>query len=276
MATIYGGEAPEYEAYSFVGTTGSGKMSSSKGAVPTPLDALAVFEVPILRWMYVRKTPRQSFSVDLASGIYSIYDDWDAFSRKVAQGEAAPSQVVTYDRARRTRLAGDLAVPDAIVPFRTLTSAVSVAAGDETQLARIVGELTDIDADEVARTEPRLSLARRWVDEFAPESERIRVRHEPDRDRLSSLSEQESSWLKLLLDHLEDDWSLEGARSLVYGVPKMAAGLPLDTPPTPELKTEQRAFFKLLYELLLSADTGPRMPTLLMALGQDRVRGLLN
>jgi lysyl-tRNA synthetase class 1 len=275
VAAIYGGEAPEYEAYSFVGTTGSGKMSSSKGAVPTPLDALAVFEVPILRWMYVRKSPRQSFSVDLASGIYSIYDDWDAFSRKVASGEAAPSQEVTYHRARTTHLNGELPVPDAIVPFRTLTSAVSVAAGDETQLARIVGELTEVEADEVARTEPRLSLARSWVDDFAPDSERIRVREAPDRERLSSLSDQESAWLKLLLDHLGDDWSLEGAKSLVYGVPKMAAGLPLDTPPSPELKTEQRAFFKLLYELLLSADTGPRMPTLLMALGEDRVRHLL-
>ncbi|MCP4222336.1 MAG: lysine--tRNA ligase, partial [Actinomycetia bacterium] len=223
VSNIYRGQAPEYEAYSFVGTTGSGKMSSSKGAVPTPLDALEVFEVPILRWMYVRKTPRQSFSVDLASGIYSIYDDWDALSRKVAAGEAAPSQVVIHQRARRSHLAGEFPVPDAIVAFRTLTSAVSVAAGDETQLARIVGELTEVDATEVARTEPRLGLAGRWVDGFAPESERIRVREQPDRDRLASLNEQESTWLKLLLAHLEDDWSLEGARTLVWDLDPQGA-----------------------------------------------------
>jgi len=31
----------------------------------------------------------------------------------------------------------------------------------------------------------------------------------------------------------------------------------------------------VLYELLVGRDTGPRLPTLLMALGQDRVRSLL-
>jgi len=53
------------------------------------------------------------------------------------------------------------------------------------------------------------------------------------------------------------------------------AGLPPDTKPTPELKVAQRAFFALLYELLVGRDTGPRLPTLLLAVGQDRVRTLL-
>jgi len=45
--------------------------------------------------------------------------------------------------------------------------------------------------------------------------------------------------------------------------------------PTPELKVAQRGFFALLYHLLVSRDTGPRLPTLLLALGADRVRKLL-
>jgi len=275
VGAVFDGHPPEYEAYSFVGYKGSGKMSSSTGAVPTPLDALRVLEAPILRWMYVRKTPRQTIPVDLEAGIHSLYDEWDALGRKVANGEAAPSQVVTYDRARRTCRGGELVGPVSVVPFRTLASAVSVAAGDDAQLRRIVSELSGIAAADVAGTEPRLTRARQWIDELAPESERIVVRTAPDQDRLAVLSELESNWLELMLAHLDDDWSLEGARTLVYGVPKMAADLPLDTPPTPELKSEQRAFFVLLYELFLSADTGPRMPTLLMALGQARVRELL-
>lgn len=275
VSTVFGGAAPEYEAYSFVGTKGVGKLSSSSGAVPTPADGLAVYEAPILRWMYVRKSPRQAISVDLAAGAYSLYDEWDALGRKVASGEAAPAQVVTYDRARTTNLRGTFAPPAKVVPFRILTSAVAVAAGDEAQTARIIGELTDVSAADAAQTEPRLSLARHWLDGFAPEEERISVRVEPDRERLGSLSATERSWIDLLLAHLDDDWSLDGAKDLVYGVPKMAAGLPLDTPPTPELKVEQRAFFKLLYELFIDSETGPRMPTLLMALGTDRVRALL-
>ena len=37
----------------------------------------------------------------------------------------------------------------------------------------------------------------------------------------------------------------------------------------------KRAFFALIYQLLIGKDTGPRLPTLLLAAGQDRVRQLL-
>ncbi|MDH3682985.1 MAG: lysine--tRNA ligase, partial [Acidimicrobiia bacterium] len=178
-------------------------------------------------------------------------------------------------RARRSSSRAALDRPTIVVPFRTLASAVSVAAGDDRQLTRIISELTDVPAESANDTEPRLGLARHWIEMYAPDDERITVRADPDTDRLASLSNAEANQISLLLQHLDDDWTLEGARTLVYGVPKLAAGLAIDTPPTDELKVAQRNFFKLLYELFLSADTGPRMPTLLMALGRDEVRRLL-
>ena len=276
VEAIFGGLAPEYEAYSFVGTRGVGKLSSSAGAVPTPLDALAVLEAPILRWMYVRKSPRQAITIDLAGGIHGLYDEWDALGRKVAAGEAGGSQLRAYQRARTSQTAGVLDGPSAVVPFRTLASAVAVAAGDPDQTARIIGELTDVAADRVADTEPRLSRARAWLDRFAPPEDRITVQAEPDRARLDALDGVERRWLDLLVERLDDDWSLDGVKDLAYGVPKLEAGLPMDTAPTEELKTAQRSFFKLLYELLIGADTGPRIPTLLLAIGRDDVRRLLD
>ncbi len=58
-------------------------------------------------------------------------------------------------------------------------------------------------------------------------------------------------------------------------MPKVRAGLAPDAKPTPELKAAQRAFFALLYRLLVGRDTGPRLPTLLLAVGADRVRKLV-
>ena len=77
------------------------------------------------------------------------------------------------------------------------------------------------------------------------------------------------------LDGLDEHWSLDGLTTLVYGVPKVQAGLPADAKPTPELKAAQREFFALLYRLLVGRDTGPRLPTLLLAVGADRIRALL-
>jgi lysyl-tRNA synthetase class 1 len=106
-------------------------------------------------------------------------------------------------------------------------------------------------------------------------ADRTQVRREPDQDRLAALSEDERCALKLLTERMGDDWSLNGLTTLLYGIPKLLRDLPLDAPPTPELKAAQRAWFILLYQLLIGKDTGPRLPTLLLALGQDQIRHLL-
>ena len=49
--------------------------------------------------------------------------------------------------------------------------------------------------------------------------------------------------------------------------------LPAD--PTDEVKADQKDFFRLLYHLLVAADRGPRLPTLVVALGEEKVRTLL-
>ncbi len=59
------------------------------------------------------------------------------------------------------------------------------------------------------------------------------------------------------------------------GVPKLLRGLQLDAPPDEELKQAQRSFFVAIYSLLCNNDTGPRLPTLFLSIGKDRVRALL-
>jgi lysyl-tRNA synthetase class 1 len=162
------------------------------------------------------------------------------------------------------------------VPYRTLASIVDVSAGDDEQTLRILRDLDPSDPlstlDEVR---PRLDCAQRWVLTQMPAEERTIVRTEPDTALLASLEPPQRESLRLLLNGLDDHWSLDGLTSLVYGVPKVQLGLPLDVKPTDELKVAQRTFFALLYHLLVGRDTGPRLPTLLLAVGADRVRFLL-
>jgi lysyl-tRNA synthetase, class I len=162
------------------------------------------------------------------------------------------------------------------LPYRTLASVVDVTAGNDQQTLRILSEL---DPERPVRTldevRPRLDCAQRWITTQVAEEQRTRVRDEPDTALLESLDGEQRESLRLLLDGLEDHWSLEGLTQLVYGVPKTQAGIAPDAKPTPELKVAQRSFFALLYRLLVGRDTGPRLPTLLLAVGTDRVRKLL-
>ena len=129
--------------------------------------------------------------------------------------------------------------------------------------------------DSVEQLEPRLSRAMAWTAELVPPSERTTVRREPDLVAIQALSSQEREWVSLLLQGLQGDLELEQVTSLVYGVPKLARGMALDDAPTDEVKADQKEFFRLLYHLLVDAERGPRLPTLIVALGAERVRALL-
>ncbi|MEU1804998.1 MULTISPECIES: lysine--tRNA ligase [unclassified Streptomyces] len=272
---VFGGDQPIGPMYAFVGISGMAKMSSSKGGVPTPADALEIMEAPLLRWLYARRRPNQSFKIAFDQEIQRTYDEWDALERKINDGSAQPADAAAYSRATGTAT-GELPRTPRPLPYRMLASVVDITTGHDEQTLRILSELDPANpVKSLDETRPRLDRAERWITTQVPAEQRTRVREEPDTELLASLGETERASLRLLLDGLDEHWSLDGLTTLVYGVPKLQAGLSADAKPTPELKVAQRAFFALLYQLLVGRDTGPRLPTLLLAVGADRVRKLL-
>lgn len=275
---IFGGKQPIGPMYAFVGISGMAKMSSSRGGVPTPADALKIMEPQLLRWLYARRRPNQSFKIAFDQEIQRLYDEWDKLDAKVTDGSALPADVAAHSRAVRTA-GGELPRTSRPLPYRTLASVADITAGHEDQALRILSELDPSDPlASLDEARPRYDKAEAWINTHVPADQRTIVRGEPDLALLKSLDEASQQSLRLLLDGLESHWSLDGLTHLVYGVPKVQAGFSADATPKelpPEIKTAQRTFFALLYHLLVGRDTGPRLPTLLLAVGQDRVRTLL-
>ncbi|MFI2203902.1 lysine--tRNA ligase [Streptomyces sp. NPDC020192] len=275
---IFGGKQPIGPMYAFVGISGMAKMSSSRGGVPTPADALKIMEPQILRWLYARRRPNQSFKIAFDQEIQRLYDEWDKLAAKVADGSALPADIAAYTRAVGTA-AGELPKTSRALPYRTLASVADITAGHEDQALRILSELDpDQPLASLDEARPRYDKAEAWINTHVPADQRTIVRDEPDAELLKSLDEASQQSVRLLLDGLAEHWSLDGLTHLVYGVPKVQAGFSADATPKelpPEIKTAQRTFFALLYHLLVGRDTGPRLPTLLLAVGQERVRRLL-
>lgn len=285
---IFGGKQPIGPMYAFVGISGMAKMSSSRGGVPTPADALKIMEPQILRWLYARRQAQPVLQDRLRPGD-------PASLRRVGQA----GRQGRWGHLPGSRLWGRLGPPGghrralacradrhrraAAHPGRCRTGpsrqSPTSPCGHADQALRILSELDPANPltslDEVR---PRLDKAETWTNTQVPADQRTIVRDEPDHDLLKSLDEPSQQSLRLLLDGLAEHWSLDGLSHLVYGVPKVQAGFPADATPKelpPEIKTAQRSFFALLYHLLVGRDTGPRLPTLLLAVGQERVRVLL-
>ena len=159
--------------------------------------------------------------------------------------------------------------------YRALASVVDLTAGHEDQVLRILHSM-DPRIATLDDARPRLDLAATWVHTQADPADRTLVRAEPDTALLASLRPDQHAALDLLAQRMDTDWSLQGLTVLVYGVPKVLAGYDaLEKQLPPEVKAAQRDFFTVLYRLLIGTDTGPRLPTLLLCLGSDRVRALI-
>ncbi|RSS81044.1 lysine--tRNA ligase [Streptomyces sp. WAC06614] len=275
IAPLFNGVQPIGPMYAFVGISGMAKMSSSKGGVPTPSDALKIMEPQLLRWLYARRKPNQSFKIAFDQEIQRLYDEWDKLEAKVADGSVLPADAAAHARAVRVA-SHELPRTPRPLPYRTLASVVDITAGHDEQTLRILADLDPTQPltslDEVR---PRLDRAENWITTQVPADQRTLVREEPDTELLASLDADARRSLELLLEGLDSHWSLDGLTTLVYGVPKVMAGLDPEAKPTPELKVAQREFFALLYRLLVTRETGPRLPTLLLAVGADRVRKLV-
>src|SRR5690606_38856852 len=110
-----------------------------------------------------------------------------------------------------------------------------------------------------ADLEPRLTKAATWMTSYVDAEDRTTVREQRDAERLADLTESEELWLRQLLDRLPDSFAdADELTALIYGVPKLARGLAIEDAPTDEVKADQKAFFRLLYQLLVAAERGPR------------------
>jgi lysyl-tRNA synthetase class 1 len=280
---IFGGTAPYSFAYTFVGLAGaSSKMSSSAGGAAIPATALDVLEPAMLRWLYVRRAPSQPFTIDLSPrAVQRLYDEWDQFGER-ADG-AGESRVDVHLREVCLRTStGAVDHSRRPVSFRLLSSAADITATNSEQIDRIVRlHIDDADAlpgrDALLKElEPRLTCAINYATRLLPQEQRTTIRTEFNTEAWRALDEQTQRGVRMLDKCVEDAWTLEGLTNLVYAVPKLLQGLPEDAPPSPSLKKAQRDFFAALYRLLCSKDTGPRLPTLLLSIGPERVHRLLS
>jgi lysyl-tRNA synthetase class 1 len=274
---IFHASPPQYVGYAFVGMGGRSKLSSSSGTDATLTSALDIYEPCILRWLYARRAHNQSFSIDYGQGLLRLYDEWDALGRQVQQGKASEVNLKAYQRATRTS-AGPVAQTPLPVSFGLLTSVLDVTQGNIEQVIRIVAQTIGRPGETLdpEQLEPRLSCAMRWVSNYLPEDERTPVRSIFAAEDYARLPEVERMSIEMLVDSLDDAWDLKELTALIYRIPRLVRGLPLDTPADDELKRAQRSFFIALYTLLCGRDTGPRLPTFLLSLGKERVKHLLS
>ncbi|MDD4615649.1 MAG: lysine--tRNA ligase [Alphaproteobacteria bacterium] len=261
---LFGRKPPVFQGYLFVGIQGvkGDKMSGSKGGAISPGQLLEIYEPTLLKWLYMRRPPTQSFNLAFDTEVYRQYDEFDREMAKVQKGEASPAQqkIIHFSGVKK-----DFPTP---IAFKQ-----AVALGQITQWnAEKMRELADksgipCSAESIAA---RLLKAKNWLDTYNPQ-EIIALRSIPNADYAASMDDKRRQQIGKLHAFLEGDViSIAALDEMLYSIPK-APGLA-----DKELKAAQRSFFKDVYNLLIGKDAGPRLSTFLWAVDRKKVLSLLS
>jgi lysyl-tRNA synthetase class 1 len=260
---IYGIEPPYFQGYGFVGVEGTYKMSGSKGTGIAPKDLLEIYEPELLRWLFTRVNPTKTLTLFFDSQIIRQYDEFDREVLKYKENKLSPSEKRALEFAN---INPKKPLVQERVPFRQIGSFGQVAQGNFKELKNIYERIGEKYPDVILKQ--RLIKSQNWIDKFALEF-KIHVRDKPNNPYYKNLTKEEREQINKFKNEFEKYWNLEDLTTFVYAIPKKP-GMTED-----EKKVKQRGFFKNVYQMLIDADTGPRLPTFLLALGKEKVKKLL-
>ena len=120
---------------------------------------------PLLRWLYARRRPNQSFSVAFDADVQRMYDEWDALCRKVADDKGQPGRRRRVD-PRATSTAEGLLTPTPVSRSPTAPSPRSWTSPPATR-SRRCGSSAQLDPSQqvgsLADLRPRLDCVEHWV-----------------------------------------------------------------------------------------------------------------
>lgn len=262
VGPIFGGEAPLYRGYEFIGIKGlNGKMSSSKGNVMTPAKMLKVYSPEIIMWMFTRFLPEKAFDISLDEDVLRTYHEFDRMYSSYISGEA--DEVV--NRIMQMALSSTKGeYKHCPVSAQNIAAFAPIVNFDLDMLVSLLNKVGETCTRE--QIEGRFERISYWLKNYCPESINTLL-DEVNSDFVSTLSDEERGWVETLCNAIRaKEMGQEEMQTLLYDIPKING--------EPD-KARQKRFFEIVYNLLLGKSKGPRLYLFLTAIDRDNLIKLL-
>ncbi|HEX5465688.1 MAG TPA: lysine--tRNA ligase [Candidatus Limnocylindrales bacterium] len=260
---VFGRQPPTNVAYEFL-TIGGRKMSTSEGSGAAAHEVAELLPPELLRFLFLRHKPRRALEFDpQGDTVPGLFDEFDRLAAATAGREVRGELPPDGDRIFAASLVDPTADPAVEAarfrpPFRHLTLLVQVPGVDLAE--RLEAEKgAPLEAAETDIAERRISVARRWLAELAPERYRVEVQADLPA-AVTRLADEQRLFLEALAIAAEAERPAAGDawQDLVFRTAQ-AQGL------------ASGAAFGAIYVTFLDRPNGPRAGWLLASLDPDLV-----
>ena len=272
---IFGGKTPFSLLYRFIGIPGVSKVSRALGKSALASRFCDVLEPPVIRWLLVKTPPNKPITIDIEAGIFRIYHEWDMFCNKIHSGEASDTEMRIWKIA-----ANSVAISQTVIPFKIITTALTIANGDKKLASQLLYKITDFDGsveDLKHRIAPRLEAAHNWLYKYNNVKNEAQLLTEFNQIAWDSLSENCRKTICIITRDIFNLKKESEINELLHNAPKQVLAENCDDslPDEQALSALQKEVFVGIYRLLLGSDRGPKLATLLALLDKSIFRTLL-
>ncbi|MCK4552750.1 lysine--tRNA ligase [Candidatus Pacearchaeota archaeon] len=236
---VYNHDAPMYQLYEWIGIKGGGAFSSSAGNVLTLNDVEEIYEPEVLRYLFVGTKPKSAFSISFDNDVIKIYEDFDALERKYYDGSANPREKRMYEMSKLDKSKKQ---PKRI-SFRHLITLVQV------------GKTKDLNGLGKKRAEK----ARNWLEKYAGKDMKFKVQ---DKVKIKLSGKDKDAMLELKKSLERQNYTEDELFNEFYNVCEKAG-------------TKNTDFFRIAYLIIIGKGKGPRLASLILAIGKEKVIKLL-
>lgn len=260
---VFGAEPPVYQMYDYVIVKGvGGKMSSSLGNVILAADMLKVYPPEVLRYIFAGTKPAREFSISMDDEAFKVLEDFYKCERIYYGTESVNKR----EKAHWSRVyeMSIIAKPTKSMPvqpnYRHCLELINIHQTPEAAL-EAVREKEKISKNyDLERYKVLLKNARNWLDLTKDERYIFKVNTKAPKVKLTKEQKAGISDLTLILAEKLDEGKLAN---------KMRAVIVANDIPA-------RDFYQLVYKILIGKNAGPRLAPFILAIGQEKVRKLLN
>jgi lysyl-tRNA synthetase, class I len=237
---VFGFEPPVYQFYEWISIKEGGAFSSSGGNATSLDEVEEVYSPEVLRFLFVGTKPKSAFNISFDNDVIKLYEDYDQLEEKFFSGQANPREKRMYEFSA-------IDVPKTRpqrMGFRHLINLVQL---DQLE------ELSETD-------KKRAEKVKNWLSKHAGDDMKFEVQTSINED----FSDKEKEALLELKNNLEKKkFSNEKELLNIFYEIFEKTGL------------KNTEFFEACYKALIKKTKGPRLGSLILMIGQEKVAKLL-
>ena len=248
-------KVPHHIVYEWINLKGKGAMHSSTGLAISAEQMLRMAPPEVIRWLVMQPQPNRHIDFDPGLGLLNSVDKYDRMVIDYYDGKLEENSRRAIELSYIKEKPKEKPTP---LPYRHLVTLAQSKnnTGQIIEALKRTGDINNLDEEATKNLDERIKCINGWLDDYAPESVKFLIQKEAPN---IEFGEEELQRIKHLEDKMSEiEWKPENLHDAFYDLQE-------------KNQIPAKEYFKIMYNVILGKDKGPRLGFFLATMEREFV-----